>query len=102
MSNLTRSTLSAGGLLARLLAGWLLRYFGWLGLTAFLTLSGAAVLMLFKYWTINAMFTSAMVWPALGLASVVAFLIAFLPFGRLWLYSAMASAGLYNLILLIA
>ena len=98
MSKITATTKAVGGKLTR----WMARYFGWLGLTSFLTLSGAAVLMLFKDWTIKSLFTSTMAWPALGMGMLVAFVMAFVPIGRVWLYSALAGAGLFNLILLIA
>ena len=98
MSRLTDATKSGGGKLLR----WMVRYFSWLGLTTFLTLSGSAALMLVKDWTVKSLFTSAMAWPALGLAALFAFIMAFVPLGRVWLYTALAGAGLYNLILLIA
>lgn len=84
------------------LVGWMVRYIVWLTMTVVLTLSGAAVLMLFKDWTVKSLFTSAMAWPALGLAALLAVPIALIPVGRLYLYSAMAGAVIYNLILLIA
>jgi len=84
------------------LTRWLMRYFGWLGLTMMLTLGGAMILMLLKDWTIKSLFTSAMAWPALGMAALFAGVMAFIPVGRVWLYSAMLGAGLYNLILLIS
>lgn len=93
------SALSGGltGLLA-----WLLRYLGWLLLTGASTLGGAAILMLFKDWTVKALFTSLMAWPALGLAMVVAVPIAFLPLRRVYLYSALGGGLIYNLILLVS
>jgi hypothetical protein len=98
MSRLT-SALSAGigGLLS-----WLARYLGWLLLTGAFTLGGAAILMLFKDWTIKSLFTSMMAWPALGLAMVLAVPIAFLPLGRVYLYSALGGGLIYNLILLVS
>jgi hypothetical protein len=98
MSRLT-SALSAGigGLLF-----WLARYLGWLLLTGAFTLGGAAILMLFKDWTIKSLFTSMMAWPALGLAMVLAVPIAFLPLGRVFLYSALGGGLIYNLILLVS
>jgi hypothetical protein len=94
-----RSALSnaLGGLL-----GWLARYLGWLLLTGAATVGGDAVLMLFKDWTVKALFTSMMAWPALALAMLVAVPIAFLPLGRIYLYSAMGGALIYNLILLVS
>jgi hypothetical protein len=98
VSRLT-STLSAtlGGLLF-----WLARYLGWLLLTGASTIGGAAVLMLFKDWTIKALFTSAMAWPALALAMLIAVPIAFLPLGRIYLASALGGALFYNLVLLLS
>jgi hypothetical protein len=84
------------------LLSWLLRYLGWLLLTAASTLGGAAILMLFKDWTIKSLFTSMMAWPALGLAVVIAVPIAFLPLGRIYLYSALGGGLIYNLILLVS
>jgi hypothetical protein len=78
------------------------RYFGWLFTTTALTLGGAAVLMLFKDWTIKSLFTSAMAWPALGLAMLAAVPIAFIPLGRIFFYTAFAAAASYHLILLIS
>ncbi|MCU7959599.1 MAG: hypothetical protein KZQ58_06290 [gamma proteobacterium symbiont of Bathyaustriella thionipta] len=82
--------------------GWFLRYFGWLGLTFFLTLGGAMLLMLFKDWTLKSLFTSAMAWPALAIAAMLAAIMAFFPLGRIWFFSALLGAGVYNLILLIS
>jgi hypothetical protein len=98
MSHMTSSLSKVlGGLLF-----WLGRYIGWLLLTGVVTLGGAAALMLVKDWTIKSLFTAMMAWPALGLAMLVAIPIAFLPFGRVYLYSALTGGLLYNLILLIA
>jgi hypothetical protein len=93
------SALSGG--LAGLLA-WLLRYLGWLLLAGATTLGGAAILMLFKDWTVKALFTSMMAWPVLGLAMVVAVPIAFLPLGRVYLYSALGGGLIYNVVLLVS
>ena len=82
--------------------GWLVRYFAWLTLTGIATLGGATFLMLFKDWTIKSLFTSMMAWPALGLAMLLAFPIAFLPINRIYLFSALGGGLLYNLILLIS
>ena len=84
------------------LLAWLLRYLGWLLLTGASTLGGAAILMLFKDWTVKALFTSMMAWPVLGLAMVVAVPIAFLPLGRVYLYSALGGGLIYNVILLVS
>jgi hypothetical protein len=84
------------------LLGWLARWFGWLFLTAVVTLGGAAVLMLFKDWTVKSLFTSMMAWPALGAAMLAGMLIALLPLGRLYFLTAIGGGMLYNLILLVA
>jgi|APIni6443716594_1056825.scaffolds.fasta_scaffold590604_1 hypothetical protein len=98
MSRLTSALSSAlGGLLV-----WLARYLGWLLLTGAFTLGGAAIQMLVKDWTIKSLFTSMMAWPALGLAMVLAVPIAFLPLGRVYLYSALGGGLIYNLILLVS
>ena len=98
MSRTTQVLKSAAGGLA----GWLARYFGWLSITAFFTLSGNLFLMIWKDWDLKTLFTSMMVWPLLGLALLLAIPIAFLPFGRMYLYSALTGAIFYNLILLIS
>jgi len=77
-----------------MLGGWLARYAGWLMITSFVTLGGAIVVMLLKDWSIETLFTSMMAWPALA--------IAMLPFGRVYLISAVGGGLLFNLILLIA
>ena len=81
---------------------WSIRYFGWLFVTATMTLGGSLLLMLFKDWTVKSLFTSAMAWPALAMAMLFAVPMAFVPLGRLYFYSALIAASLYNLILLIA
>jgi len=81
---------------------WLARYLGWLVLTGASTLGGAAILMLFKDWTFKSLFTSLMAWPALALAMLIAVPMAFLPLGRVYLYSALGGAVIYNLILLVS
>ena len=98
MSRTTKALKSAAGGLA----GWLVRYFGWLFLTAFFTLSGNLFLMLWKDLDFKTLFTSMMVWPMLGLAMLLAIPIALLPVGRLYLISAVAGAIFYNLVLLIS
>jgi hypothetical protein len=98
MSRLTRAlsgTLGAG-------VSWLVRYLGWLFLTATLTLGGATLLMLFKDWTLKSLFVSMLSWPILGLAALVALPIAFLPLGRVYLFSALLGAFLWNLVVLVA
>jgi hypothetical protein len=98
MSSVTGALSSAG----KGFGGWVLKYLLWLFLTAAVTLGGSLVLMLFKDWTLEALFTSMMAWPALGLAMLVAGPIALLPVGRFFLGSAVGGGLLYNLILLIA
>jgi hypothetical protein len=78
------------------------RYFGWLFVTASMTLGGSLLLMLFKDWTIKSLFTSAMAWPALGMAMLFALPMVFVPLGKLYFYSAFTAASVYNLILLIS
>jgi hypothetical protein len=98
MSRLTRAlsrTLGAA-------VSWLARYLGWLFLTATLTLGGATLLMLFKDWTLKSLFVSMLSWPILGLAALVALPIAFLPLGRVYLFSALLGAFLWNLVVLVA
>lgn len=98
MSRLTGALSTA----AKGFGAWLFRYFLWLFLAAAVTFGGSLVLMLFKDWTLKALLTSAMAWPALGLAMLVAGPIALLPVGRIFLGSAVGGGLLYNLILLIA
>ena len=86
---------------ARLLR-WLVKYLAWLFLAASTTLGGALVLMLFKDWTLKAVLTSLLVWPALGLAMLFGLLIAVLPLGRVYFWSAVGGGLLYNLTLLLA
>lgn len=98
MSRLTRVLSGALG------AGvfWLARYLGWLFLTATFTLGGATALMLFKDWTLKALSVSMLSWPILGLAALVAVPMAFLPLGRIYLYSALMGGLVWNLVLLIS
>jgi len=81
---------------------WSARYFGWLFVTGSMTVGGSLLLMLFKDWTIKSLFTSAMAWPALGMAMLFALPMAFVPLGKVYFYSAFMAASVYNLILLIA
>lgn len=98
MAGLTRTLSKAGfGLL-----GWWGRYLGWLMLTAMITLGGGLVLMLFKDWTLGSLLAAMLAWPVLAFAALIAIPIAFLPFGRLYVYSAVAGGVLYNLILLLS
>ena len=87
--------------LARLLR-WLFKYLAWLFLAASTTLGGALVLMLLKDWTLKAVVTSLLAWPALGLAMFLGLLIALLPLGRVYFWSAVGGGLLYNLTLLLA
>ena len=81
---------------------WLTRYLGWLMLTTAVTLSGASALLLFKDWTFKTLFASMMAWPALGLGMLLAVPIAFIGVGKLYFFSALACALVYNLVLLIS
>jgi len=74
----------------------------WLFLAASTTLGGALVLMLLKDWTLKAVLTSLLAWPALGLAMFLGLLIALLPLGRVYFWSAVGGGLLYNLTLLLA
>jgi hypothetical protein len=58
--------------------------------------------MLFKDWTLKSLFVSMLSWPILGLAALVALPIAFLPLGRVYLFSALLGAFLWNLVVLVA
>jgi hypothetical protein len=81
---------------------WLLKYLVWLLLTATTTLGGALVMMLFKDWTLKSVLMSLLAWPALGLAMFLGLLIALLPLGRVYFWSAIGGGLLYNLTLLLA
>ena len=52
------------------------------------TLGGALVLMLVKDWTLKAVVTSLLAWPALAAAMLVGMLMALLPLGRVYFWSA--------------
>jgi hypothetical protein len=84
------------------LLSWLLKYLAWLGLAATTTLGGALVLMMLKDWTLKSVLVSLLAWPALGLAMVVGLLVALLPLGRAYFWSAVGGGLLYNLTLLLA
>jgi hypothetical protein len=84
------------------LLGWLAKYLACLTLTALITLGGALITMLFKDWTLKALATSLLAWPALGLAMILGVPAALLPFGRIYLFSALGGGLLFNLILLLA
>jgi hypothetical protein len=94
-------TTALSATLARLLR-WLFKYLAWLFLAASTTLGGALVLMLLKDWTLKAVVTSLLAWPALGLAMFLGLLIALLPLGRVYFWSAVGGGLLYNLTLLLA
>jgi hypothetical protein len=79
---------------------WLTRYVGWLMLTTAITLTGASVLLLLRDWTFKTLFTSMMAWPALGLGMLFAVPIAFIGVGRIYFFSALGCALVYNLVLL--
>ncbi len=51
-------TLTAARTLVGGLGAWLVRTLAWLTITAALTLGGASLLMLFKDWTLQSIFTS--------------------------------------------
>ena len=97
MSVTTALTATVARLLRRLV-----KYLAWLFLAASTTLGGALVLMLFKDWTLKAVLTSLLAWPALGLAMFLGLLIALLPLGRVYFWSAVGGGLLYNLTLLLA
>ena len=97
MSVTTALTATVARLLRRLV-----KYLAWLFLAASTTLGGALLLMLFKDWTLKAVLTSLLAWPALGLAMFLGLLIALLPLGRVYFWSAVGGGLLYNLNLLLA
>jgi hypothetical protein len=97
MSITTALSVTLAGLLR-----WLLKYLAWLGLAATTTLGGALVLMLLKDWTLKSVLVSLLAWPALGLAMVLGLLVALLPLGRVYFWSAVGGGLLYNLTLLLA
>ena len=84
------------------LAAFSLRYIAWLGLTVLITLGGASLLMVFKDWSLDALATSLLAWPLLGLAMVAGVPIAMLGLGRIYFYSAIGGGLLYNLYLLVS
>ena len=94
--------LSATKAVASGIAAWLGRYLMWIASTMLLTLGGASALMLLKDWDLEALFTSMMAWPMLALGALLAIPVAMLPLGRPFLYTSVAWALIYNLILLIA
>ncbi|MGF1545952.1 MAG: hypothetical protein ACFCUG_01330 [Thiotrichales bacterium] len=98
---MARSTQVVTRLIGGLL-GWFGRYIGWLLLSATVTLGGGAVLMLFKRWSVDAVITSMLAWPALGFAMALAIPIALLPLGRFYFYSAIGSGLFYNTLLMFA
>lgn len=84
------------------LLGYVGRYVGWLLLTGFVTLGGATVLMLFKDWTLDAIVTSMLAWPALAIGVFLALPIALFPLGRFYFYSAIGGGLMFNAFLLFA
>jgi len=96
------SVTTALGATFTVLLRWLLKYLAWLGLAATTTLGGALVLMLLKDWTLQSILVSLLAWPALGLAMVLGLLVALLPLGRVYFWSAVGGGLLYNLTLLLA
>ena len=94
-------TTALGATLSGLLS-WLLKYLVWLLLAATTTLGGALVVMLFKDWTLKSVLTSLLVWPALGLGMFLGLMVALLPLGRVYFWSAIGGGLLYNLTLLLA
>jgi hypothetical protein len=95
-------TLTAARTLVGGLGAWFARTLAWLTITAALTLGGASLLMLFKDWTLQSLFTSMMVWPMLAIGALLAMPVALFPVGRPFVYSAAGWALVYNLILLFA
>jgi hypothetical protein len=94
-------TTALGAALTSLLR-WLLKYLVWLLLGATTTLGGALVVMLFKDWTLKSVLMSLLAWPALGLAMFLGLLVALLPLGRVYFWSAVGGGLLYTLTLLLA
>ena len=90
-----------GAMLAGLLR-WLVKYLAWLLLAATTTLGGALVLMLLKDWSFKSVLMSLLAWPALGLAMLLGLVVALLPLGRVYFWSAVGGGLLYNWTLLLA
>jgi hypothetical protein len=97
---MTVTTALTGTLAAAL--RWLFKYLAWLFLAAATTLGGALVLMLVKDWTLKAVVTSLLAWPALAAAMLVGMLMALLPLGRVYFWSAVGGGLLYNALLAFA
>ena len=83
----------------------LLTFFGlylvWLSLAGFATLGGLFVVMLVADWSLASLLASGLVWPLMGLAVVLGLPMAWIGFGRVYLYSAVGGGLLFNLLVLI-
>jgi hypothetical protein len=95
----TTKTVTAG---AGVLFRWLVRYLLWIALATATTLGGAAALMILNDWSLKTLLTAMLAWPVLGLAAMAGALIALLPFGRVWLWTAIGGGLAYNLLLLVS
>jgi len=93
--------LKAPGRMIRGLPLFLVRYFGWLALSAFVTLGGGTVIMLFKDWSLLTILASQLVWPRLMVGMLIAIPIALFPVGRFYFISAILGGLAYHLLLLI-
>ena len=80
---------------------FLVRYFGWLMLSALVTLGGGTVIMLFKEWSLLTILASQLVWPRLMLGMLIAIPIALFPVGRFYFISAILGGLAYHLLLLV-
>ena len=81
------------------LLGFLARYFGWLTLAAASTLGGGLLVMVFRDWNLKALLASALAWPLLALAMVLALPVALLGLGRVYLYSSVGGGLVFSLLL---
>ena len=93
--------LKAPGRILMGLGVFLARYFGWLALSAFVTLGGGTLIMLFKDWSLATILGSQLVWPRLMLGMLIAIPIALFPVGRFYFISAVLGGLAYHLLLLI-
>lgn len=80
---------------------FLVRYFGWLMLSALVTLGGGTIIMLFKEWSLLTILASQLVWPRLMLGMLIAIPIALFPVGRFYFISAILGGLAYHLLLLV-
>ncbi len=80
---------------------FLVRYFGWLMLSALVTVGGGTVIMLFKEWSLLTILASQLVWPRLMLGMLIAIPIALFPVGRFYFISAILGGLTYHLVLLV-